>query len=68
VTAMTLTDGLDDAKKVLSEADRLGLDLPGVTQALVLDGVKQFSDAADALLTAVAAKRADFLAAREGSR
>ena len=68
VTAMTLTDGLDDAKKVLSEADRLGLDLPGVTQALVLDGVKQFSDAADALLKAVAAKRADFLAAQEGSR
>lgn len=66
--ATTLTADLAEARKVLSEADRLGLDLPGATQALVVDGVKQFSDAADALLAAVAAKRADFLASKEGSR
>jgi transaldolase/glucose-6-phosphate isomerase len=52
-----LTVGLDDAKEILGTAKRLGLDLDGVTQALVEDGVKQFAKAADDLLGAVAAKR-----------
>jgi len=59
--AETLTENVDAARQVLAEADRRGLDLPGVTTALVRDGVKQFADAADALLGAVAAKRAAFL-------
>ena len=54
----TLTEGVDEARHVLAEADRLGLDLAGVTTALVEDGVKLFADAADALLGAVAHKRA----------
>jgi transaldolase/glucose-6-phosphate isomerase len=58
VVTQSLTADLDDAKRVLGEAHRLGLDLAGVTSALVDDGVKQFADAADALLGAVAAKRA----------
>ena len=62
--AETLTENVDDARHVLAEADRLGLDLPGVTAALVLDGVKQFSDAADALLGAVAGKREEILGDR----
>jgi transaldolase/glucose-6-phosphate isomerase len=56
--ARTLDADIDAAKHVLAEADRLGLDLPGVTAFLVKDGVKQFADAADSLLGAVAAKRA----------
>ncbi|UAK23512.1 bifunctional transaldolase/phosoglucose isomerase [Sphingomonas nostoxanthinifaciens] len=56
--AQTLADGVDEAKHVLAEADRLGLDLAGVTEALVEDGVKLFADAADSLLGAIAAKRA----------
>jgi len=56
--AQTLTDDIDAARHVLAEADRLGLDLPGVTEKLVDDGVTLFSDAADALLGAIAAKRA----------
>ena len=52
-----LTVGLDDAKEILGTAKRLGLDLDGVTHALVEDGVKQFAKAADDLLGAVAAKR-----------
>ena len=59
--APTLTRGLDEARHVLAEADRLGLDLPGVTEGLVTDGVKQFADAADTLLGAVAAKRTAYL-------
>jgi len=41
----------------LSEADRLGLDLAGVTSNLVEDGIGKFSDAADALLAALAKTR-----------
>ena len=52
-----LTVGLDDAKEILGTAKRLGLPLDGVTHALVEDGVKQFANAADDLLGAVAAKR-----------
>jgi transaldolase len=56
VTA-SLTADPDAAKTVLSDADRLGLDLAGVTSTLVDDGVKQFAEAADALLHAVSEKR-----------
>ncbi len=57
----SLTEDVDGAKKVLADADSAGLDLPGVTEALVVDGVKLFADAADKLLGAVAAKRATML-------
>ncbi len=60
----TVVEDIDGARKVLDEAQRLGLDLAGVTADLVIDGVKQFSDAADALLGAVAAKRTAFLGDR----
>jgi transaldolase/glucose-6-phosphate isomerase len=56
--ARTLDANIDEAKHVLAEADRLGLDLNGVTEKLVEDGVKLFADAADALLGAIASKRA----------
>ena len=62
--AATLTDNVDNARHVLAEADRLGLDLPGVTAALVVDGVKQFSDANDALLGVIANKRTALLGRR----
>jgi transaldolase/glucose-6-phosphate isomerase len=53
----TLTEDIDAAKTVLATAERLGLDLAGVTTRLVADGVKQFADAADGLYAAVAQKR-----------
>ena len=46
---------------MLAEAERLGLDLDGVTDRLVEDGVKQFAEAFDKLLGAVADKRAKML-------
>ena len=55
--AETLTQDIAGAEHVLAEAKRLGLDLDGVTKALVDDGVKQFADAADGLYAAVADKR-----------
>ena len=53
----TLTAGIDEARAVLEATERLGLDLDGVTRELVVDGVRQFADAFDQLLGAVAAKR-----------
>ncbi|GLI98861.1 bifunctional transaldolase/phosoglucose isomerase [Sphingobium sp. BS19] len=61
----TLTKRLDEARHVLDEAKRLGLDLGGVTTGLVDDGVRLFADAADALLGAVAQKRTAFLGDRQ---
>ncbi len=60
----TLTEGVEEARHVLAEAERLGLDLDKVTAGLVTDGVTLFADAADALLGAVAGKRAAFLGDR----
>ncbi len=57
----SLSEDVEGARHVLQEAERLGLDLPGVTKSLVEDGVRQFADAADALLLAVARKRATLL-------
>lgn len=61
----SLTSDVDGARQVLAEADQLGLDLAGVTQALVVDGIKSFSEAADALLRAIEQRRAKILADQE---
>ncbi|MBB5709216.1 bifunctional transaldolase/phosoglucose isomerase [Sphingomonas xinjiangensis] len=63
--AVTLTDDIEGARHVIAEAERLGLGLDTVTEGLVPEGVQQFSDAADALLGAVAGKRAAFLGDRQ---
>ncbi|MDB5454671.1 MAG: bifunctional transaldolase/phosoglucose isomerase [Caulobacter sp.] len=62
--AQTLAAGRDEAKAVLDKAQTLSLDLAGVAEALVTDGVKQFATAADSLLAAVGQKRDAALAAR----
>jgi transaldolase/glucose-6-phosphate isomerase len=59
--APTLTQAVDHASEVLATAARLGLDLDKVTHDLVVDGVKQFSDAADGLLGVVAQRRIEAL-------
>jgi transaldolase / glucose-6-phosphate isomerase len=56
VVAQTLTADVDEARRVMRDADRLGLDVAGVTAALVADGVKQFADAFAKLLDAVAGR------------
>ena len=59
----TLTEAVDMARAVLTQTERLGLDLDGVTDALVADGVAKFAQAFDALLGAVAMKRGKILGA-----
>jgi len=56
-----LAEGLEAARAVLEGADRLGLDLNGVTDTLVVDGVAKFAEAFDDLLGAVAGKRVKIL-------
>jgi transaldolase/glucose-6-phosphate isomerase len=62
--APTLGQDVAGAERTLADAERLGLDLDGVTRRLVDDGVKLFAQAFDQLLAAVAEKRAHFLAGR----
>jgi transaldolase/glucose-6-phosphate isomerase len=52
----TLTESIDEARHVLAEAERLGLDLDGVTETLVEEGVQAFAKAFDELLGSIAAK------------
>ncbi|MGI9168594.1 MAG: transaldolase, partial [Caulobacteraceae bacterium] len=59
-----LTEGLEAARAVIEGAKRLDLDLAGVTDALVVDGVVKFAESFDALLGAVATKRAKMLGGR----
>ncbi|ARP89521.1 transaldolase [Bordetella genomosp. 9] len=59
--APTLTQDVEDARRALADAERLNLDLDGITRELVDDGTRQFCDAFDALLAAVAAKRLAYL-------
>jgi transaldolase / glucose-6-phosphate isomerase len=58
VTADAIESGLEEARAVLAALDGLGIPLQEIADDLVVDGVKQFSDAADKLLAAVATKRA----------
>jgi len=64
VTTPSLTADIADERRILSEADRLGLDLAGVTAALVEEGVDKFSEAADVLLGTIAATRSRILGER----
>ena len=57
VAAETLTEDIDGARHVLAEADRLGLDLPGVTERLSSEAVASFVKAFDDLLASIAAKQ-----------
>ena len=53
----TLNEGVEEAQRVLAEADRLGLNLTGVTDTLVTEGVASFAKAFDDLLGSIAAKQ-----------
>ena len=59
----SLTRGVAEAEHDLAEAEGLGLDLDTVTDSLVVEGVEQFAKAFDALLKAVADKRAQMAGA-----
>ena len=55
--AETITQDVEGAKHILAEAERLGLDLDGVTGKLVEEGVASFVKAFDDLLGSIAKKQ-----------
>ncbi len=54
---VTLTEDIEGAKRVLTEAKRLGLDLDAVTDTLVTEGVASFAGAFDELMESIAKKQ-----------
>jgi transaldolase/glucose-6-phosphate isomerase len=54
VKADAIEQGVEDARATLAALEQHGISLGDVTGELVIDGVKQFSDAFDKLLAAVA--------------
>ena len=60
----SLTEDVAGARDILARADAAGLDLNKVTDTLVVEGVKQFEEAFEALLAAVASKRTRILGER----
>jgi transaldolase/glucose-6-phosphate isomerase len=59
----TLEQDVDEARRRLDELAAAGIDLDEITAELERDGVKQFSDASDAMLEAIAEKAAQVKAA-----
>ena len=59
----TLAEGLDDAKRLLDDLARVGVDYDDVTDTLEREGVQKFSDSFEELLDGVRAKRGDLAAA-----
>ncbi len=59
----TLTDDVEGAREVMAAQQRLGLDLRCVTDKLVVEGVKSFTESFDKLLAAVASRRTELVGA-----
>jgi len=55
---VTLTEDVEAARKVIADAERLGLDLDGVTTTLVDEGVASFTKSFDDLLAAIGKQKA----------
>jgi transaldolase/glucose-6-phosphate isomerase len=60
----TIDEDVEGAKRVLAEIEAAGISLRQVTDQLVIEGVKKFSDSYHALLAALGAKRDRLLAER----
>jgi transaldolase len=59
----TLEEGLDEAKQLLQELARAGVDYDDVTRVLEDEGVQKFADSFDELLEGIRAKRGQLVSA-----
>jgi transaldolase len=59
VRGATLTEGLDEARKLLDELAAAGVDYDDVTETLEAEGVQKFADSFEELLEGVRAKQAE---------
>ena len=53
----TLTQGIDEARQVLADLERVGVDYDDVVETLEREGVQKFSDSFDELIDGIRAKR-----------
>jgi transaldolase len=60
--ANTLEQGLDEARQLLDELERVGVDYDDVTETLEKEGVQKFADSFEELLDGVRAKRGELVA------
>ena len=61
--ALTLEEGIDDARRLLEELQAAGIDYDDVTDTLEREGVEKFAESFRDLLGGIEAKRATLLAA-----
>jgi transaldolase len=61
--AQTLTDGVDDARKLLEQLAKAGVDYDDVVATLEEEGVQKFADSFEELLDGIRAKREQLAAA-----
>ena len=59
----TLTEGIDEARKVFDDLREVGVDYDDVVAVLEREGVEKFADSFKELLEGVAAKRDELVAA-----
>jgi transaldolase len=61
--AVTIHDGLDDAKRLLDELAEAGVDYDDVTETLEQEGVEKFADSFAELLDGIRARRGELVSA-----
>jgi transaldolase len=61
--ALTLEQGVDEARRFFEEIDAAGVDVDDVTRVLEEEGVQKFSDSFDELLDGIRAKRGELVSA-----
>jgi len=54
---LTVTEGVEEARQQIAALAEQGIDLAEITNDLEVDGVKQFADAYDGMIEAIASKR-----------
>jgi transaldolase len=57
----TMEEGLDEARQVMEDLARLGIDFHAVTEQLLVEGVQKFIEPYEALMKTLAEKRERFL-------
>ncbi len=61
--ALTLEEGIDQARSLLRELDRAGVDVDDVTETLEQEGVQKFDDSFQELLEGIRSKRSELVPA-----
>jgi transaldolase len=59
----TLEEGVEEARQLLAELERAGVDYDDVVETLEREGVQKFADSFEDLLEGIRAKRAELAAA-----